>query len=71
MKDAVILTKDKSLFTVIAFELEGMGLTVGDGSENECSLLIADIDSIEKISVKYKSSPWFRENRARKNAIYH
>ena len=54
MKDAIILTKDKSLFTVIAFELEGMGLTVGDGSENECTLLIADIDSIENFSVKYK-----------------
>lgn len=54
MMDAIILTKDKSLFTVIAFELEGMGLTVDDGSENECTLLIADIDSIEKFSVKYK-----------------
>ena len=54
MKDALILTKDKSLFTVIAFELEGLGLTVGGFDESECSVLIVDTDSISDFSVKHK-----------------
>ena len=54
MRDVIILTKDESLFTVIAFEREGLGMSIGDPSDTECSLLIVDADSVSDFSLKHR-----------------
>ena len=58
MKDALILSGDESLFSVIFCELSFMGYSAGDTCEQSCRVLFCDADSEtvfeKRKSVRYK-----------------